>query len=157
MNDMLAYLNGRMVPASEVRLPVYDAGVVQGASVAEQCRTFNLRPFRIGEHIERLFRSLDHLGFEIDHTKKQLIDISEQLVAHNGKLLDGGDEFGIIQFVTPGPYSTYAGMAAERPAGRTPTVCVHTFRLPFALWADKMQVGRAPGDTCGPPRASGMR
>ena len=140
MNQMLAYLNGRMIPASQACLPVYDAGVVQGASVAEQCRTFNLRPFRMDEHLDRLFRSLRHLGIDIGQTKDQLIDISAQLVTHNGGLLETGEEFGIIQFVTPGPYATYAGMS-DMPAHRGPTVCVHTFRLPFELWAEKMQTG----------------
>src|SRR5262249_54840635 len=49
-------------------------------------------------------------------------------------------ELGLIQFVTAGEYPTYAGMAG-RPARATPTVCVHTFPLPFELWARKMQQG----------------
>jgi branched-subunit amino acid aminotransferase/4-amino-4-deoxychorismate lyase len=140
MNEALAYLNGRMIPASQACLPVYDAGVVQGASIAEQCRTFNLRPFRMGEHLDRLLRSLRHLGIDIGQTKDQMIDISTQLITHNGGLLETGDELGIIQFVTPGPYATYAGMS-DVAAHRGPTVCVHTFRLPFELWADKMRTG----------------
>jgi branched-subunit amino acid aminotransferase/4-amino-4-deoxychorismate lyase len=140
MSDALAYLNGQMLPVSDARLPVYDAGVVQGVAIAEQCRTFMLRPVRLGEHLDRLFRSLRYLGLDIGLTGRDLAAISEQLIAHNGKLLEAGDELGVIQFVTPGPYATYAGMS-EQPARHTPTVCVHTFRLPFELWSDKMQEG----------------
>jgi branched-chain amino acid aminotransferase len=140
MGEALAYLDGQMVPVSQARLPVYDAGVVQGVAVAEQCRTFKRRPLRLGEHLDRLFRSLRFLGLDISLTKSNLADISEQLVAHNGELLEAGDELGVIQFVTPGPYTTYAGMS-EQPARHTPTVCVHTFRLPFELWSEKMEAG----------------
>jgi branched-chain amino acid aminotransferase len=140
MGKALAYLNGRMVPVSEARLPVFDAGVVQGVAIAEQCRTFKRRPFRLNEHLDRLFRSLHFWGWDIGLEKKDLADISEKLVADNGKLLAAGDELGVIQFVTPGPYATYAGMS-EQPASHSPTVCVHTFRLPFELWSDRMQYG----------------
>jgi branched-subunit amino acid aminotransferase/4-amino-4-deoxychorismate lyase len=140
MAEALAYLNGRMMPVSEARLPVYDAGFVQGVAVAEQCRTFKLHPFRLSEHLDRLFHSLQYLGLDIGLTKDDLADISEQLVAHNAKLLEAGDELGVIQFATPGPYTTYAGMAEPSPR-RSPTVCVHTFRLPFELWSDRMQEG----------------
>jgi branched-subunit amino acid aminotransferase/4-amino-4-deoxychorismate lyase len=140
MAEALAYLNGQVLPVSQARLPVYDAGVVQGVAVAEQCRTFKLRPFRLDEHLDRLFRSLRYLELDIGLKNEDLADISEQLVAHNGKLLDAGDELGVIQFVTPGPYPTYAGMS-EPSARPLPTVCVHTFRLPFELWSDKMQEG----------------
>ena len=42
--------------------------------------------------------------------------------------------------MTPGEYKTYAGSAGAAPR-LTPTVCVHTFPLPFELWAEKMQHG----------------
>ena len=48
MPEPLVYLNGRTVPASQAALPIWDAGVVQGAAVAEQTRTFRHRPYRLG-------------------------------------------------------------------------------------------------------------
>src|SRR5262249_10897594 len=41
---------------------------------------------------------------------------------------------------TAGEYATYAAMSG-RPARAGPTVCVHTFPLPFPLWAKKMREG----------------
>jgi branched-subunit amino acid aminotransferase/4-amino-4-deoxychorismate lyase len=137
--ELIAYFNGRMVPASEARLPVYDAGVVQGATVAEQTRTFRGKLFRLDAHLDRLFRSLEYARIEIELNREKLRSISEELVAHNCAALDAGEDLGLIHFITAGPYATYACMAAPPAAG--PTVCVHTFPLPFKLWAAKFLTG----------------
>jgi branched-subunit amino acid aminotransferase/4-amino-4-deoxychorismate lyase len=138
--EPLAYLNGRTVPASQAALPIWDAGVVQGVSVSEQTRTFRHRPWRLGDHLDRLFRSLRSTRIDPGLSKHQLAAISEELVAHNAAALGPGDDLGVLQFVTAGAYPTYAATAG--PAPRTgPTVCVHTFPLPFALWAKRMREG----------------
>ncbi|MGH7170768.1 MAG: aminotransferase class IV [Gemmataceae bacterium] len=140
MSEPLVYLNGRMVPASQAHLAIYDAGIVLGATVSEQTRTFHKRPWRLDDHLDRLFRSLRYTRMNIDLSKEQLATISNELVEHNARLLDDAEELGLIHFVTAGEYPTYAGMSG-RPARTTPTVCVHTFPLPFEMWAKKMRMG----------------
>ncbi|HEV3145030.1 MAG TPA: aminotransferase class IV [Gemmataceae bacterium] len=140
MNELRVYLNGEMVPASQARLPIYDAGIVQGATVTEQTRTFRHQPWRIEQHLDRLFHSLKLAGISIELTREELRSISLRLVTQNAKLIDPEDDLGLIQFITAGEYATYAaGMG--RPARTSPTVCIHTFRLPFELWARKMREG----------------
>lgn len=140
MTEPLVYLNGRMIPAPEAHLAIYDAGVVLGATVTEMTRTFRHQPFRLDDHLDRLFRSLRYTRMDIGLSRKDLIAISHELIAHNARLLDANGDLGLIHFVTAGEYPTYAGMAG-RPARTTPTVCAHTFPLPFELWAKKMQSG----------------
>jgi branched-subunit amino acid aminotransferase/4-amino-4-deoxychorismate lyase len=140
MSEPLVYLNDRMVPASEAHLAIYDAGVVLGATVTEMTRTFQQRPWRLEQHLDRLYRSLRYTRMDIGLSQEQLAAISHELIAHNARLLDPADELGLIHFVTAGEYPTYAGMAG-RPARTTPTVCVHTFPMPFELWAKKMRTG----------------
>jgi branched-subunit amino acid aminotransferase/4-amino-4-deoxychorismate lyase len=129
-----------MVPAPQAALPVWDAGVVQGATVTEQTRTFRHRPWRLDDHLDRLFGSLRYAGIDPGLTRDDFAAISNELVAHNAALVGPDDDLGVIQFVTAGEYPTYAA-AAGRPARPGPTVCVHTFPLPFALWAKKMREG----------------
>ena len=69
-----------------------------------------------------------------------MTQISHEFISLNGRLLDEGDELGLIHFVTAGEYPTYAG-SSGRAARTTPTVCFHTFPMPFELWADKIQKG----------------
>lgn len=140
MTEPLVYLRGEMVPASEAHLAIYDAGVVLGATVTEMTRTFRHRPYRLEQHLDRLFRSLRYTRMEIGLSKDELARISKELVEHNAGLLDEDAELGLIHFVTAGEFPTYAGMAG-RSARTTPTVCAHTFPLPFELWAPKLETG----------------
>jgi branched-subunit amino acid aminotransferase/4-amino-4-deoxychorismate lyase len=129
-----------MVPASEAHLAIFDAGVVLGATVTEMTRTFNLRPFRLEQHIERLQRSLRYTRMDTGLAAADFLRISHEIIEHNGRLLPAGGELGMVHFVTAGEYPTYAGMAG-RAARTSPTVCIHTFPLPFELWAKKFRVG----------------
>src|SRR5262249_42685033 len=140
MTEPLVYLNGRMVPASQAHLAIYDAGIVLGATVTEMTRTFHRRLWRLADHLDRLFRSLRYTRLDVGLSKEQLAGISQEGVEHNARLLEEGGELGLIHFVTAGEYPTYAG-AAGRAARTTPTVCVHTFPMPFELWARKVQTG----------------
>ena len=54
---------------------------------------------------------------------------------------DQDEELGLIHFVTAGEFAVYAGSAGGSSA-MTPTICAHTFRMPFALWAEKMRNGQ---------------
>jgi branched-subunit amino acid aminotransferase/4-amino-4-deoxychorismate lyase len=138
--EPLVYLNGQMLPASQAHLAIFDAGIVLGATVTEMTRTVRHRPWRLEEHLDRLFRSLRYTRLDIGMSIAQLAQISDEIVAHNAQSIDAEDELGLIQFVTAGEYPTYAG-SASRPARKGPTVCVHTFPMPFELWAKKMRVG----------------
>jgi branched-chain amino acid aminotransferase len=138
MTEPLVYLNGRLMPAAQAHLPIWDAGIVQGATVTEMTRTFRKRPFRLGDHLDRLFHALHVTGMDIGLSRAELTDISLELLDHNARLLSEDAELGLIHFVTAGEYAVYA---LGRPPRPTPTLCVHTFALPFARWADKLKTG----------------
>jgi branched-chain amino acid aminotransferase len=137
-SDQLVYLNGRFVAATEARLAIWDAGVVQGATIAEMTRTFRKQPFRLNDHLDRLFHALHLSHMDIGLSKAELADISRQLLIHNAQRMDERDEMGLVHFVTAGETPLYA---LGRPPRREPTVCVHTFVLPFAQWAARMKQG----------------
>ena len=140
MNEPLVYLSGQLKPASQAHLAIYDAGVVLGATVTEMTRTFHRRLFRLDDHLDRLFRSLRYVRIEIGMTKQELAAVSLELANYNAALLEDGRELGLIHFVTPGEYQVYAGSAGQS-VRTTPTICVHTFPLPFELWAERMRCG----------------
>ena len=138
MNEPLAYLNGQYVPAASLSVPVYDAGFMQGTTVAEQLRTFGGRLFRLDEHLARLSRSLEIVGIDPGMSERAMAEVAERLARENHRLLATGDDLGLSIFVTPGPYPTLA------PAGASgPTLAMHTYPLPFGLWAEKYRTGQA--------------
>ena len=140
MTEPQVYLNGNMLPASRAAINIYDAGVVQGATVTEMVRTFHQRLYRLDDHLARIKRSLRYVRFDIGMTVNELGHVCEELVANNATLLDNDQELGLVIFVTAGENRMYAGNAAA-DARQTPTICVHTFPLPFEIFAKKMLEG----------------
>lgn len=141
MQEPLAYLNGRIAPISQALLPVHDMGIVMGASVTEMARTFSHAVFHLRDHVDRLFRSLKHVGFEIDLNSDAFVDLVLELVTINSRLIPKHHDLGVSMFVTAGTALVYTGQAG-RATHRRPTVCVHTFPLPFELWAEKYTAGQ---------------
>jgi branched-subunit amino acid aminotransferase/4-amino-4-deoxychorismate lyase len=137
MVEPLAYFRGEFLPTSQLVLPVYDAGFVQGVAVSEQLRTFGGRLFRLEQHLARLGRSLEIVGQRGAISIGEVTSIAERLVAHNHPLLEEGDDLGLSLFVTPGPYATLAP-----PDSAGPTVGLHTYPLPFSMWEKKYQLGQ---------------
>lgn len=163
MTQPIAYLNGQFVPIEQAQLHVFDMGVVGGVAVTEMVRTFRHVPFRLDQHLDRLAHSLDLVGLDAGLTPNDWRSICEHVVAENAKLIPRQHDLGLIAFVTAGQNQTYIGrvnsaspltekMAQEvdqpkvlsprqPPARLAPTVCVHTFPLPFELWADAYSIG----------------
>ena len=137
MQQPLAYLNGELVPGDQAVLPVSDAGIVQGATVSETLRTFGHQLFRLDEHLQRFTDSLAMVGFELGLDSAGLAGVCQDLVAHNSIAIDTENDLGMVLFATAGPYATYSGDVAGTAETR-PTVCAHTFPLPFELW-DQLQ------------------
>jgi branched-subunit amino acid aminotransferase/4-amino-4-deoxychorismate lyase len=59
------------------------------------------------------------------------------LVSRNHSLLRAGDDLGLAVFVTPGAYPTLRPHDPPQP-----TVGMHTYSLPFSLWANKYKNGQ---------------
>src|SRR6185503_19407002 len=105
MSEPLVYLRGQFLPASQASLKIYDSGVVMGATVTEMTRTFRHHPFRLEDHIARLFRSLKYTRMETGLSPAELSSISRELLAHNTKIIQPHEELGLIHFVTAGENS----------------------------------------------------
>ncbi len=137
MTEPVALLNGEFVPATELTVPVYDSGFMQGVTVSEQMRTFHGTLFRLDQHLERLSNSLTVVGLEQEVEIAQLAEWAVELVARNHALLEQGDDLGLSLFVTPGPYPTLA------PAGaHGATIGMHTYPIPFHQWVDLYDQGQ---------------
>ena len=133
----LAWQNGVQIPYSDAAVPVWDLGVVAGATVSEMARTYHHQPFRLKKHVTRLWTSCRELGFGLPWSESELADAARSIVEFNTQTLDDCDDLGIVWFVTLGSNPTYL----PDTAGSSPTVCVHTFRLPFPQWQDAVRSG----------------
>ena len=135
MNDTepVVYLNDQFVPASQAHLNIYDLGIVLGATLTEMTRTFAHQAFRARDHVDRLYRSARYAGINLRLSAEEMLARTEELVERNAALIGEIEELGVVHFVTPGENRIYAGSAAAT-ARLEPTVCIHSFPLPFEEW-----------------------
>ncbi len=133
MVEPLVFLNDRFVPASQAHLNIYDLGIVLGATLTEMTRTFAHKPFRLDEHLSRLYRSCRYANIQPPFSQGEMRAKTQELIAANCRLIQPGEDLGVIHFITPGENRIYAGSAASS-ARLTPTLCIHSFPLPFSAW-----------------------
>ena len=134
MADYTAYFNGEWVPNSEVKISPFDRGFTTGDVVFDVARTFNGKSFRMKEHIERLYRSLQYTRIDPGLSAEEMLDISEEAITRNEPLRAEVGEFNIRQFITRGP----GGVA--NVAG-PPTVCVMVTPFDTTRYASLFETG----------------
>ncbi len=116
------YLNGRMVPAADARVPYDDAGLQHGVGLFETMAAFHGRVFRLREHLDRLADSARQLGLAAELDVERLAAAAQMAVAHNRLA-----EARVRLTVTAGPLSQLAddGRAAD-PLDRMTVLVVAT-------------------------------
>ena len=134
MAEYTAYFKGEWMPFSQVKIDPMDRGFTVGDVVFDVARTFNGKSFRMGDHIQRLYRSLKFVRIDPGLSAKEMLDISEEVVQRNDHLRAEVGDFTITQFVTRGPGSS------SRSAG-PPAVCVKVAPIGFGRFADLFKDG----------------
>lgn len=128
MSQKIAYFNGKFVNENEVSISFMDRGFINGDTTFDVFRTFNHKPFAMEEHIDRWFRSMRYMQFEIGMTKKQVADIAIEVLKRNEKNLGPKDDYWMRMISTPG-----LKRFVDHPQ---PTVLFYTETLPFAAYAN---------------------
>ena len=136
-NERVAYFNGEILPESRVAISFRDTGFLYGDGVFDTTRTFGHKPFRLHDHVKRLFRSLKATGIDPGLTPERTIEITEEVLARNLHLLDKGDDYWVTQRVTRG-VKTIEGDLTETG---DPTVIVECTPLPIAARATLFRDG----------------
>ncbi|QEL15785.1 aminotransferase class IV [Limnoglobus roseus] len=102
MNSLLAFLNGRLLPAGDATLSLADAGFVSGATVVDNARTFGGKLFRWADHLARFRRDCERCFVPLVATDAELSRTAEELLAQNLPLSPLG-ELHVVTAATPGP------------------------------------------------------
>jgi branched-subunit amino acid aminotransferase/4-amino-4-deoxychorismate lyase len=109
MPEPLAYLAGRLLPQTDARLPLNDAGFILGATVTDLARTFRYRLFRWADHLQRFRQSCEGAHIPQPLSDDQLTDIAERVVEHHKALLHPDADLAVVVFATPGVVGYYLG------------------------------------------------
>ena len=97
-----AYFNGEWMPEGEVTISPSDRGFTVGDLVFEVERTFNGVPFRLKEHIERLYRSLTYVRMDAGLSADEMTAITEEAVERAKADHPEVTDFWMRQIVTRG-------------------------------------------------------
>lgn len=81
----VAWIDGRVVPATEARVPVTDHGLLYGDGVFEGLRMFGRRLFRLDDHLERFAAAARAIALELPGGIAAIRDVVlETARAHGG-------------------------------------------------------------------------
>jgi D-alanine transaminase len=78
--DSPAYLNGEFTRADEARISVLDRGFIFGDGIYEVVPVYRGKPFRVGNHLDRLDRSLAALRIANPHDRTGWLELVLQLI-----------------------------------------------------------------------------
>ena len=79
----LVYMNDCMVPAGEARVSVFDHGLLYGDGVFEGIRIYKSRPFKLKEHLDRLYEGARRIELTIRMDPEALGRAVEETVRAN--------------------------------------------------------------------------
>lgn len=78
------FFNGTLMPESEIAISPRDLGFTRGYAVFDFLKTYeHHRPFKLQEHVDRLFRSAELIGLVIPWSKDQVIAWVHETLAAN--------------------------------------------------------------------------
>ncbi len=127
-NERVAWFNGRIVRESEVLIPFRDQGFLRGDAVFDMTRSFNGKPFRLEEHVARLYRSLKYLDLDPGLAPTEIVAVSADVLERNRHLLAEGADYWLAQRVSRGVHK----VAGDNWDHYGPNVIVECVPLPFA-------------------------
>ena len=120
--ERVAYINGEIVPESEAKISIRDAGFLAGDAVFDTTRTFGGVIYRLKEHLDRFYRSMKYMRIDPGMTKDRMAELTMQVLELNKPLLEENDDFWVSQRITRG---------VPTPEGQTPTMIIECKHLPF--------------------------
>lgn len=79
------WINGKYVPEHEAGVSIFDSALMYGDMIFEIARSFNRIPFRLREHLDRLYRSAKL--FRIPEPRNILVGVSRNYTIELAKKL----------------------------------------------------------------------
>jgi len=67
----MVFLNGKLIPIEDAKIPVLDRGFIFGDGIYELVPVYSRVPFRLDEHLARLERSLGEVKIKNPYTRAQ--------------------------------------------------------------------------------------
>ena len=103
MAERVCYFNGRLIPEREARVSIFDSALQVGDMAFEVTRTYHGVPFRLRDHLDRLWNSMAALHIDPGLTQAQLEEITADVLGRNQPTETDDVEWTILHEVSRGP------------------------------------------------------
>ncbi len=132
MGEHRVYLNGEMVPPAEAKISVFDAAVMLGDTVTESTRTFAHKPFKLEQHLDRLYKSLKVTRIDPGMTADEMFDLSLQVLETNLPQVPPHEDCWLVHNISRGMFVAGADPTRQRSQA---TIIIYTAPLILTDWA----------------------
>lgn len=114
--EPLISLNGNIVEAADARISPFDRGFLWGDGVYEVTPCFGHQLYRLEDHIDRLYRSLNYVRIDPGLSAAEMILATETLLAANKSRLGDDAMYRVGHWVTRGEDTATMRVHAAGPA-----------------------------------------
>ncbi len=128
----LVYLNGEYVPAASAKISIFDSAVMLADTVTESTRTFGHRPFKLDEHIDRLYKSLKVTRINPGMTPAEMTAISLEVLERNLPKVNAETDLWLVHNISRGLSMAGADPTVQRSQA---TIIIHTAPMILTDWA----------------------
>jgi branched-chain amino acid aminotransferase len=131
-NQHLVYINGELLPRDQAKISVFDSAVMLGDTVTESTRTFAHKPFKLEQHIRRLYKSLKVTRINPGMTPDEMLALSLQVLEANAHLMGPSDDCWLVHNISRG-----LSVAGADPTIQVSPATIIIFTQPMILtdWA----------------------
>ena len=89
MTCRTVYFNGEFVSEQEARVSIFDSALMFGDMVFDMTRTYGQKPFRLKEHLERIYAGLKYLEIDCGLTLEEMERATLETLERNLPVVDG--------------------------------------------------------------------
>jgi len=126
MSQRTVYFNGRFIPEAEARVSIFDSALMYGDMAFEMTRTYNRQPFKLREHLDRLYGSLKLLEIDCGLSLDEMERLTSETLERNLPTEPASMDWQIMHDVSRGPLDIYR---TAFPEGLRPTVSINCWPL----------------------------
>ena len=123
MSERLVYFNGNFIPERDARISIFDSGIMYGDICFELTRSFKQKPYRLRDHLDRLYESLSYAEIDCGLSKDEMEEVSLELVERSLPAV-GDFEFHLYHNISRGGMGLYEELINE---GTDPIVAINIF------------------------------
>lgn len=126
----LVYVNGKFVPETEAKISIYDSALMFGDMVFEMTRSFNKKQFKLREHLQRLYASINYVHIPLKMSLEEMESVCFETIEKNEPFFDEHDEHRLMINVSRGPLSIYSEVFNGK---LEPTIIISDFPLKWTV------------------------